>query len=334
MNTKVRAAVLANYIEVAQQLRLNANDQLRRVGLNKTILSNPDNQISADAALTLLEESSHESGCMTFGLQMAESRQLSDFGVVSLLITHQRTLRDVMHVIIQYRHLLNGSLAMSIEDVGDKVIIREEILTDHPTFSRQAIELALGVLHRMCSALLGVHWHPISIHFTHGAPPELKLHRRIFGCTLEFDSEFNGIVCNAADFDYPNPTADPVMAKYAQRFINTLPAANEFSIVQEVRKTIYFLLPMGRATIEQVAQGIGLNVRSMQRQLEEAGSVFSDLVNDVRRDLVVRYIENPKFSLGHIAELLGYAMPSSFTRWFSIQFGMTPAQWRKTHARQ
>jgi AraC-like DNA-binding protein len=221
---------------------------------------------------------------------------------------------------------------MHIEEVGDKVIIREEIMADNQIFSRQAIELALGVLHRMCSALLGSHWRPISIHFTHGAPADLHLHRRVFGfgCALEFDSEFNGIVCNAASFDYPNPTADPVMAQYAERFIHTLPTANQVTIVEEVRRTIYILLPMGRATIEQVAQGLGLNVRAMQRQLEENGSVFSDLVNDVRRDLAVRYIENPKFPLSHIAELLGYAMPSSFTRWFSAQFGMTPADWRKT----
>jgi AraC-like DNA-binding protein len=313
MKTKVRAAVLANYIEVAQSLKLDPHSLLRKVGLNKTILSNPDNQISIDAALALLEDSTRESGCITFGLLMAESRQLSDFGVVSLVLTHQKTLRDVMRTIIQYRHLLNGSLAMHIEDVGDRVIIREEIMADNQTFSRQGIELALGVLHRMCNALLESHWHPISIHFTHNAPADLNLHRRIFGfgSALEFGSEFNGILCNAANFDYPNPTADPVMAQYAERLMNTLPAANQISVVKEVRRTIYFLLPMGRATIEQVAQGLGLNVRSLQRQLEGSGSIFSDLVNDVRRELAVRYIENPKFSLSHIAELLGYAMPKS-----------------------
>jgi AraC-like DNA-binding protein len=332
MRTKVRAAVLSNYIEVAQSLKLDPHALLRKVGLNKTILSNPDNQIPIDAALEVLEDSARESGCSTFGLLMAESRQLSHFGVISLLLTHQRTLRDVMRVIVQYRHLLNQSLAMHIEEVGDKVIIREEIMTDNQVFSQQAIELALGVLHRMCSALLGSHWHPISIHFTHNAPADLHLHRRVFGfgCALEFGSEFNGIVCNAASFDYPNPTADPVMAQYAERFLTTLPTPNQVTIVQEVKRTIYFLLPMGRATIEQVAQGMGLNVRALQRQLEESESVFSELVNDVRRELAVRYMENPKFSLSHIAELLGYAMPSSFTRWFSAQFGMTPAEWRKT----
>jgi len=49
----------------------------------------------------------------------------------------------------------------------------------------------------------------------------------------------------------------------------------------------------------------------------------------VRRDLAMRYMENPNFSLGRVAELLGYSMPSSFTRWFRAEFGQSPAVWRK-----
>jgi AraC-like DNA-binding protein len=51
----------------------------------------------------------------------------------------------------------------------------------------------------------------------------------------------------------------------------------------------------------------------------------------VRRDLVIRYLENPGYSLGRIADMLGYSMPSSFTRWFIAQFGMPPAAWRTQH---
>ncbi|MNG40322.1 Helix-turn-helix domain protein [compost metagenome] len=42
----------------------------------------------------------------------------------------------------------------------------------------------------------------------------------------------------------------------------------------------------------------------------------------------MRYLENPGYSLGRIADMLGYSMPSSFTRWFIAQFGMPPASWR------
>ena len=50
-------------------------------------------------------------------------------------------------------------------------------------------------------------------------PPSLAVHRRVFGQAVEFGHEFNGIVCNAADLDAPNPGADPVMARYTQRLL-------------------------------------------------------------------------------------------------------------------
>ena len=331
MTALARAAVLTNYPEVAHHLGLKAHSLLAQVGLSPSMLSDPDQRIPVVAAVNLLEESARVSGCESFGLRMAELRQLSDFGEVSLLLSHQRTLRDALQVIVQYRHLLNDSLAIHIEEAGKTVIIREEVITDEPTRSRQASELAVAVMHRFCAALLGAHWHPISVNFTHEAPADLTVHRRIFGCKLEFGSEFNGIVCAAADLDAANPLANEAMARHARRYLDSLQTEGEHSLVFDVRKTIYLLLPMGRATIEQISQTQGMNVRTLQRRLEEGGATFSDLINGVRRDLVIRYLENPGYSLGRIADMLGYSMPSSFTRWFIAQFGMPPAAWRAKH---
>lgn len=328
MPTLVRAAVLTNYLEVTQYLGFNPRDVLAAVGLSKAQLLAPEQRIPIDSAVRLLEDSAAASGCQTFGLSMAESRQLSDFGVVSLLLSHQRTLRDALQVVVQYRHLMNDSLAIFVEEAGKMVIIREEVVTHTPMPSRQATELAIGVMFRLCSALLGTHWHPYSVNFTHQAPDNLQLHRRLFGCTLEFGSEFNGIVCSDASLDVTNPNADPAMARYAQSYLDSLQGHESHSLLLEVRKAIYLLLPMGRATIEQIAQTQGMNVRTLQRRLKDDGCAFNDVINEVRRDLVLRYLENPNYSLSRIADLLGYSMASSFTRWFITQFDMPPATWR------
>lgn len=326
MITLVRAAVLTNFFEVAAGLGLNARPPLRTVGLSEAMLRDPELRIPSDAAVALLEEAALSSGCDTFGLRMAESRQLSNFGAVSLLISHQPTLRDALRTTIDYRHLLNESLAMHIEDAGRQVIVREEVVANVPT--RQATELAIGVLFRMCAALMGSRWHPHSVNFTHAAPRDMRLHRRVFACPLEFDSEFNGIVLSAADLDAPNPSADPNMARYARQFVDSIPTARQSSVVLEVRRAIYLMLPMGRATSAQVAQGLGTSVRSMQRQLDEAGCSFTSLLNEVRKELAPRYLDNRKFSLGRISELLGYSTQGSFTRWFEAQFGTVPSAWR------
>ena len=326
MTTLVRAAALTNFFEVARDLGYNPQDALRRAGFNRALLENPEQRIPVEAAVALLEDAARSSGCLTFGLRMAESRQLSNFGAVSLLISHQATLRDALTTTMQHRHLLNGSLAMQIEDAGKMVIVREEIVSEG--LARQSIELAIGVLFRMCAALLGPSWRPYSVNFSHDAPPELNLHRRLFTCPLEFGSEFNGIVLAAADLDAPNPSADPAMARYAQRFVESLPPVNEPSIVLEVRKAIYLMLSLGRATSDSVAQGLGLSVRTLQRQLGETGTNFTALLNEVRRELAQRYMDNPQFTLARVSELLGYSTPGSFTRWFASEFGVAPAVWR------
>jgi AraC-like DNA-binding protein len=328
MPVQARTAVLTNYLDVARHLRLNAITLLAEVGLSPALLSDPSQRIPATASIILLEKSARLSGCETLGLRMAELRQLADFGEVSLLLSHQNTLRDALNVIVHYRQQINESLAIYIEETGSTVIIREELVTDMGTNNRQSIELAIAVMHRFCAALLGAHWHPINVCFSHEAPTDLSVHRRIFGCKVDFGCEFNGIVCHAANLDTANPLANAAMARHAQRYMDSLLGKNDHSVAFDVRKSIYMLLPMGRATIAQIAQSLGMNVRTLQRRLDEEGASFSELISSVRRDLVVRYLENPGYSLGRIADMLGYSMPNSFTRWFISQFNMPPAAWR------
>lgn len=325
----VRSAVLTNYLEVATHSGLNPQAELAAVGLSKAMLLDPEHRIPVPAALQLLENSAAHSGCETFGLRMAESRQLSDLGAVSLLLTHQPTLRDALAVLIQYRHLMNRALAIYVEEAGNLAVIREEVVTASPVPRRQATELALGVMARLCANLLLQHWRPASVHFVHEAPADLRLHRRLFGCDTVFGAEFNGIACPASAFRAPNPNAVPAMARLAQRYLDSLQPDHERSLEFEVRQAVYLLLPMGRATVEQIAQSLGLNVRTLQRRLRDGDASFSDLVNEVRRDLVQRYMQNAGYSMSRIAGLLGYSVPSSFTRWFTAEFGATPANWRQ-----
>jgi AraC-like DNA-binding protein len=136
-------------------------------------------------------------------------------------------------------------------------------------------------------------------------------------------------VCQAADLDMPNPSADPAMAVHARTLLASQASQDSPSIVQEVRRAIYLTLPTGRATCEWVAQSLGCSMRTLQRELDHEGTSFSALTAEVRRELVLRYIENPRYSLGHVAELLGYSTHSAFTRWFAQQFGASPATWRQ-----
>ncbi len=333
MTVLVRAAALSNYGQVARHVGLDPNKMLRRAGLDPAVLKSPDQRIPVSAVAGLLEDSAAQSDCITFGLRMAEARQLSDLGAISLLLMHQGTLREIFAIVARYRHLLNEALAIQIENFNDLVIIREELVGENEAPARQSYELALGTILRIFRALLGERWQPYSVHFTHSAPKDLSVHRRLFGPNLRFDSDFNGIVCAAADLDRPNPAADPVMAAYAQQFLETLPKSQPGSTTLDTRKAIYLLLPSGKASIEHVAKNLGLHLRTLQRQLDAESTSFSDLLNGVRRELALRYLSNRLYSLLQVAEILGYSQLSSFTRWFSLEFGLSPSRWRAVNSK-
>jgi AraC-like DNA-binding protein len=324
---QLRAAALTNYCEVARFVGLDPERMLRRRGIDPAHLADPERMISRNAAAALLDDSARESGCESFGLLMAESRTLSDLGSLSLLMRHQGTARDALEALIRYQVLLSEAHAITIEEADGVSIIRTGFVGGLGI--RQALDLLIGAVCRAISEVVSGRWHPESAHFIHDAPADLSVHRRIFQCRLVFESDFYGLVCPTASLDAPNPAAESVMARHARRYLDMLvPEPADGSIGERARRALYLLLPTGRATLDQAADNLSVHPRTLQRALEREGRSFATLLNEVRRELALRYLSSSSHNVTAIAQMTGYAAASSFTRWFVSEFGMSPAAWR------
>ena len=331
----VRAAALTGYFAVAEELRLDTVPLLRANGLSRTMLENPEAMLPARPVIRLLEESAAASGCLTFGLRMVERRGLADLGMVSLLIAHQSTLRDALSVLTQFRNRINSTLVTSMEQFDGMALLREHFALDPPIPSRQADDLALGVLDQMCRSVVGASWLPVAVSFPYEQPPvpERAVYQRLFSGPLEFNSDFEGILVSLGDLDRPNPRSDPALASHARNLVNAMIDPGERSIVQEVEQAIQLLMPAGRASIASVADSLGMTVRTLQRRLEEDGSQFSDLLDRVRVREVNRYLGQRRLRLTDVADLLGYSSLSAFSNWYRGRFDETPSEARR-RARQ
>ena len=330
----VRVAALTGYFEVARQVGLDPVPLLRRFGLAPGMLAKPEQMIPARSAIDLLEASSAASGCGTFGLRMAGCRSLADLGMISLLIAHQPTLRDALVILARFRNRINSTLVLNIEEKGDTVVLREDLSLDPPVLSRQASDLALGVLARACAFVLGPQWRPecACLDYAAPGPPDLDVYRRLFRCRLAFDCEFNGLVLNAADLDRANPRADPALAMHADALIGTIMTPVPRTLVQEVEQSILLLLPTGRVSIKASASALGMNLRTLQRGLEAERTTFSAILSRIRTQLVRQHLANPRMRLTDIADLLGYSSLGAFTRWYTQGFGKPPSLARKAVA--
>jgi AraC-like DNA-binding protein len=329
---RVRAAALTNYFEVARFVGLDPVEMLRREGISPQSLTDPEQPIAMAPVSRLLDESARESDCITFGLHMAESRSAFSVGAVSLLLQHERSARAILEALVEYQSMLGEAFAVSLEESDGVAIFRADIVGGFA--GRQAIELMIAIIYKLIAAFVDGRWCPESVHFVHDPPRDLTVHRRIIDCPLVFASDFNGFVCEASSMDATNPTAQPILAEHARRYLDMLaPASGDGSAVTSVRRSLQLLLPAGRASLEQVAQNLGLHPRALQRLLEREGETYATLVNAVRRELALRYLSSSGRSVTSVAALTGYATPSSFARWFSAEFGMSPAAWRAAEQR-
>lgn len=330
MRYLIRSASLTGFAAVARSVGLDPASMLPSVGLEPSVLQDPDLRIPVDAVRTLLESSARASGAEDFGLRMALTRNLSNLGPLGLVVREEPTLRAMLDTLARYVRLHNESLFFRVDQTGGVVVISQELFVGRPMPVRQSVELSIGMLHRSLNALLGGQWHPLRVCFRHDAPAKLATHHRVFGGTpVQFDADFDGVVCRASDLERPLPAADPVLARYGRQYLDSLAAPADATPRDRVRQLVRLLLPSGRCTIEQVAQHLGVDRRTIHRQLARNGCTFSGLVDDVREEIVTGVLASPRRPLADVSELLGFSAQSAFSRWFRARFGCSATQWRE-----
>jgi AraC-like DNA-binding protein len=68
--------------------------------------------------------------------------------------------------------------------------------------------------------------------------------------------------------------------------------------------------------------------RTLQRRLTEKGVGFSEIVDEVRQNMAIQYVEKSDISLTEVSFLLGYSHLSAFCRSFKRWTGTTPQKVR------
>lgn len=332
MKGLIRSASLTNFADVARRGGLDPLPLLREFGLSSQALSDPELKVPLEAVRGLLEAAAERSGLAGFGLLMAETRQLSNLGPVGLFVREQPTVRLAIEALANHSRALNEALFFTIEDSGNVVVLREELIVGHDGRVRQSTELAIGVAFRALRAFLGPDWRPLRVCFAHDAPADRSVHERIFGRSVEFGRDFNGIVCTRHDLDAPNRNADPAMARYVRELVDATLTGAGSDIAADVRQHVTILLGTGRCTIDVVAQHLGIDRRTVHRRLAKEGETFSAIVDAVRRELASRYLGDRRRSLAEVSSLLGFAAPSGFSRWYRRQFRQKPSRRRGASA--
>ena len=97
-----------------------------------------------------------------------------------------------------------------------------------------------------------------------------------------------------------------------------------------VENQLVSALAGGRVQAAEIANQLGMSVRSLRRQLAEEGTSFGEILDRVRQRLARRYLEDEHTSIQQAAWLLGYSEIAAFNHAFKRWTGTSPGRARRS----
>ena len=155
-----------------------------------------------------------------------------------------------------------------------------------------------------------------------------KEYERIFQCPVEFNAGRISLELKKEHVEQPILSSDYQLLRILVEYAERKQRAQQASIQAKVEQSVLNLLKPEFPGIIEVASHLNMSSRSLQRKLKLEGSSYSSVIEKIKRDLAMDYLERDDLSISEIAYLLDYAEASSFIRSFKRWTGLTPNAFR------
>jgi AraC-like DNA-binding protein len=159
---------------------------------------------------------------------------------------------------------------------------------------------------------------------------------RFVGTEVEFGADTDEFALNADARGLPLIHADPYLNNLLLKYCEAALADKRDGMSPlrtRVENAISSVLPHGRVLVEDVARSLGMSKRTLAQKLSDEGLNFTEILQQLRRDLAVRYLDDRKLHVSKIAWLLGFHEVSAFTHACKRWTGKTPSEMRTAGVR-
>jgi AraC-like DNA-binding protein len=267
-----------------------------------------------------------------FGLQAARCWHPAYLGVLGHAWLSSDTLRTGLERVTRYFRLVGERGLTKIEVSQREVKVSFRANRGDPAAVPVAavfVDIVMAVLLDMCRMNAGAALRPVKAMLCRPKPEKAEVYERFFGCEVRFRAKEDAFVLSTRDADRPLPSANRQLAAVFDKLLTEeLARLDRSDVVSRCRAEVLEHLESGEMTEQDMAKRLHMSRRTLQRRLDEADTTYLRLVDDTRKDLALRYIEDPHRSITDVAFTLGFSQQSAFTRAFKRWTGVNPTQYR------
>jgi len=330
MTITIAAPTTKILYKLMEKYLLDSESLFQAAGIKKEDLNDINKRISYETMQGLWEQASELINDPCFGITGVEIWHPSDLNALGYAWLTSSTLRTALDRFHRFLEIATGFYRLNLDETetGYELIFD---FKDKESLNMAQADASMAIVMEMCRVNLKNSLSPVSVSVTHPQPPCHNKYFSYYGCPVYFTQNSNKIILPLEAIDIPLFNSDPNLAFINDKaIIEYLSRLNKDDIVQQVKKLITEQLASS-INSEQVAQSLNMSERSMHRRLNEKGTTFKKIMQDVRIELSKLYIRNNQFNITEIAFQLGFSDSSSFSRAFKRWTGTSPAGYRNTN---
>lgn len=326
----ITAQIVPLFLVVAAEHGLEPAEVLARFAIPPEALSHPEARLPVDLVVRIWRELPEWCGADDFGLRVGTAVGSVDF-LPRAVVTASPTVGVALRRYLRIERLLNDVPGVPPAElvVVDGVVSLRHHYVGLPRHLNESLPAGWAQLVRQAAGSVRFR----RLEFEHPRPVSIERHREIFGdAELVFDAAANRFSFDAEILDRPNATYSRVIEPMVERYLDEATAMlpdRAPRLVRELRSTISRALPDGAPPLENVARAMRLSPRSLQRRLSEHGTSYTAVLDEVRRELALRFIADPARSLLDVALATGFSDQPAFQRAFVRWTGEPPGRYRR-----
>lgn len=316
-------------IERLRDAKVPTDPILKEVALTRSQTSDHEGRIPFHKHVALLEVAARELRDPCYGLHLGQSLSLKDFDLLGYICLNSATLGDALNNVKRYSRVYSEGFDHTIVREGDTAAIVAEVLDTNSHSLPQSVELVVSLNQSQMSVLLGYEVGVVAFELAHKQVGPKSEYSKVLKAPVRFNAGRTATIIHADLLDAPILTADQklldILKRHAEDVLGRRLGGD--NIRHMVRSLIASRLQSGKISIDDTARELGMSSRTLARRLHADGVTYRDLLNDLRRQLALRYLNDGFHSYAQIAYLLGFADVSAFSHAFKRWTGSPPSRY-------
>lgn len=309
---------------------IDAMALFERVGLS---LQAPDDDappVPVEVLRELLPRVLELSGRPWLGLELGAAVQALSHGPLGLALAASGSVRQALEVASRFIALRAPVLRLSLREGSGGLRVHIESSADLGAARQFVFEALLVMLERLLQALSAREPTDVRYALPWPEPAWARRYREFLAGRVSFGARALAVLVPDALADAPCLSADPQAFAYARAECERrLALGVDSSDLQARVRRVLWRSEHGFPDAPTLARRFGLSLRSFHRALTNAGTSYRALLDDTRRERACRLLRDTDLPVATIAERLGYADPSNFSRCFRRWCEVTPRTYRQ-----